>query len=108
VKKEHYNVAVVGATGAVGEQMREVLEGASFPSAGKSAGLGAFRRAVSAVSGRQLCVGVLKEDSFKGMDIGSPPAAASAVCAFTVAAGAVVVDNTAFSHGWTCRWSFPK
>jgi aspartate-semialdehyde dehydrogenase len=26
VKKEQYNVAIVGATGAVGEQMREVLQ----------------------------------------------------------------------------------
>jgi Aspartate-semialdehyde dehydrogenase len=31
VKKEKYNVAVVGATGAVGEQMREVLEEREFP-----------------------------------------------------------------------------
>jgi aspartate-semialdehyde dehydrogenase len=31
LKKENYNVAVVGATGAVGEQMREVLEEREFP-----------------------------------------------------------------------------
>ncbi|MBI3060642.1 MAG: aspartate-semialdehyde dehydrogenase, partial [Deltaproteobacteria bacterium] len=31
MKKETYNVAVVGATGAVGEQMREVLEERLFP-----------------------------------------------------------------------------
>ena len=31
MKKDKYNVAVVGATGAVGEQMREVLEGRLFP-----------------------------------------------------------------------------
>ena len=31
MKKEKYNVAVVGATGAVGEQMREVLEERQFP-----------------------------------------------------------------------------
>jgi len=31
VKKDKYNVAVVGATGAVGEEMREVLEERSFP-----------------------------------------------------------------------------
>ena len=31
MKKEKYNVAVVGATGAVGEQMREVLEEREFP-----------------------------------------------------------------------------
>ena len=31
MKKENYNVAIVGATGAVGEQMREVLEERQFP-----------------------------------------------------------------------------
>ncbi|HEU5464498.1 MAG TPA: aspartate-semialdehyde dehydrogenase, partial [Candidatus Binatia bacterium] len=31
MKKEAYNVAVVGATGAVGEQIREVLEDRQFP-----------------------------------------------------------------------------
>ncbi|MBI1995388.1 MAG: aspartate-semialdehyde dehydrogenase, partial [Deltaproteobacteria bacterium] len=31
MKKDKYNVAVVGATGAVGEQMREVLEEREFP-----------------------------------------------------------------------------
>ena len=31
MKKERYNVAIVGATGAVGEQMREILEEREFP-----------------------------------------------------------------------------
>ncbi|TMA07567.1 MAG: aspartate-semialdehyde dehydrogenase, partial [Deltaproteobacteria bacterium] len=31
MKKDKYNVAVVGATGAVGEQMREVLQERVFP-----------------------------------------------------------------------------
>ena len=31
MKKEKYNVAIVGATGAVGEQMREVLDERQFP-----------------------------------------------------------------------------
>jgi aspartate-semialdehyde dehydrogenase len=31
VKKPKYNVAIVGATGAVGEQMREVLDEREFP-----------------------------------------------------------------------------
>ncbi|HET9866744.1 MAG TPA: aspartate-semialdehyde dehydrogenase, partial [Nitrospira sp.] len=31
MKKPNYNLAIVGATGAVGEQMREVLEERKFP-----------------------------------------------------------------------------
>ena len=31
MKKDTYNVAIVGATGAVGEQMREVLDERQFP-----------------------------------------------------------------------------
>jgi len=100
VKKENYNVAVVGATGAVGEQMREVLEERQFP-------IGELRLLASERSagqylpfqGSQLRVEVLKEDSFKGIDIGLFSAGGSVSAKFAplaVAAGAVVVDNTAF------------
>ena len=100
MKKEHYNVAVVGATGAVGEQMREVLEERQFP-VGELRLLASERSAGQYLpfQGRQLCVGVLKEDSFKGMDIGLFSAGGSVSAKFAplaVAAGAVVVDNTAF------------
>jgi len=98
VKKEKYNVAIVGATGAVGEQMREVLDERQFP-------LGELRLLASERSvgqflpfqSRQLPVEVLKADSFKGMDIGLFSAGGSVSTEFAplaVAAGAVVVDNT--------------
>jgi aspartate-semialdehyde dehydrogenase len=98
VKKEKYNVAVVGATGAVGEQMREVLEEREFP-------IGELRLLASERSvgqllpfrGKQLRVEVLNEGSFDGIDIGLFSAGGSVSAKFAplaVNAGAVVVDNT--------------
>jgi aspartate-semialdehyde dehydrogenase len=100
VKKENYNVAVVGATGAVGEQMREVLEERQFP-VGELRLLASERSAGQYLpfQGSQLRVEVLKEDSFKGIDIGLFSAGGSVSAKFAplaVTAGAVVVDNTAF------------
>ena len=71
MKKEKYNVAVVGATGAVGEQMREVLEEREFP-VGELRLLASERSAGQFLpfQGKQLRVEVLNEDSFKGIDIG--------------------------------------
>ena len=98
MKKEKYNIAIVGATGAVGEQMREVLDERQFP-------VGELRLLASERSvgqflpfqSRQLPVEVLKADSFKGIDIGLFSAGGSVSAEFAplaVAAGAVVVDNT--------------
>lgn len=98
MKKEKYNVAVVGATGAVGEQMREVLEEREFP-------IGELRLLASERSvgqllpfqGKQLRVEVLNEGSFDGIDIGLFSAGGSVSAKFAplaVNAGAVVVDNT--------------
>jgi len=100
MKKEKYNVAVVGATGAVGEQMREVLEEREFP-VGELRLLASERSAGQFLpfQGRQLRVEVLNEDSFKDIDIGLFSAGGSVSAKFAplaVAAGAVVVDNTAF------------
>jgi len=100
VKKEKYNVAVVGATGAVGEQMREVLEERRFP-IGKLRLLASERSAGQFLefAGEQHRVEVLKEDSFEGMDIGLFSAGGSVSAKFApiaAAAGAVVVDNTAY------------
>jgi aspartate-semialdehyde dehydrogenase len=99
MKKDSYNVAVVGATGAVGEQLREVLEEHQFP-------VGELRLLASARSagqflpfqGRQIRVDILEEDSFEDIDIGLFSAGGSVSAKFApiaVAAGAVVVDNTA-------------
>ena len=99
MKKEKYNVAVVGATGAVGEQMREVLEERQFP-VGELRLLASERSAGQFLpfQGRQLPVQVLTEDSFKDIDIGLFSAGGSVSAEFAplaVAAGAVVVDNSA-------------
>ena len=100
MKKEKYNVAVVGATGAVGEQMRVVLEEREFP-------VGELRLLASERSAgqflpfqqKQIRVEVLTEDSFKDIDIGLFSAGASVSAKFApiaVQAGAVAIDNTSF------------
>jgi aspartate-semialdehyde dehydrogenase len=100
VKKEQYNVAVVGATGAVGEQMREVLEERHFP-VGELRLLASERSAGQFLpfQNKQIRVEILNEDSFADIDIGlfSAGGAVSAKYApIAVRAGAVVVDNTSF------------
>jgi aspartate-semialdehyde dehydrogenase len=98
VKKDKYNVAVVGATGAVGEQMREVLEERQFP-VGELRLLASERSAGQFLpfNGGQLRVEVLNENSFKDIDIGLFSAGGTVSARFApiaVAAGAIVVDNT--------------
>ena len=98
MKKEKYNVAVVGATGAVGEQMREVLEERLFP-VGELRLLASERSAGQFLEfkGKQHRVEILKEDSFEDIDIGLFSAGGSVSAKFApiaAAAGAVVVDNT--------------
>jgi len=99
MKKEKYNIAVVGATGAVGEQMREVLEERLFP-VGELRLLASERSAGQLLEfrGRQIRVEVLGENSFKDIDIALFSAGGSVSDKFAplaVAAGSVVVDNTA-------------
>jgi aspartate-semialdehyde dehydrogenase len=99
VKKPKYNIAIVGATGAVGEQMREVLEERKFP-VGEIRLLASERSAGQFLEfdGRQHRVAVLNENSFQGIDIAlfSAGGTVSATYApLAVSAGAVVVDNTA-------------
>src|ERR687895_342774 len=98
VKKDKYNVAIVGATGAVGEQMREVLEEREFP-VGELRLLASERSAGQFLpfNGRQVRVDVLGEESFKNIDIGLFSAGGAVSARFAplaVDAGAVVVDNT--------------
>ena len=93
-----YNVAIMGATGAVGQVMMEILAEREFP-------LGELRLLASARSagrelvyrGNKIAVQELKEDSFKGIDIVLASAGGGLSKEFNshaVAAGAVVVDNT--------------
>ena len=100
MKKEKYNVAVVGATGAVGEQMREVLEEREFP-VGELRLLASERSAGQFLPfrGKEIRVEILREDSFSGIDIGLFSAGGKVSAEFAtiaVDAGAVVVDNTAY------------
>jgi len=100
VNKEQYTVAVVGATGAVGEQVREVLEERAFPV--KQLRLLASERSAGQFlpfQGNQLRVEVLNEESFKDVDIALFSAGGSVSAKFApaaVAAGAVIIDNTAY------------
>ena len=98
MKKDKYNVAVVGATGAVGEQMREVLEEREFP-VGELRLLASERSAGQLLpfQSKQIRVEILKEDSFTDIDIGLFSAGGSVSAKYApiaVRAGAVVVDNT--------------
>jgi aspartate-semialdehyde dehydrogenase len=94
-----YKVAVVGATGAVGQEMLKTLSERKFPvtdvvalASADSAG-----KKVSFGDDDELTVQALDKYDFKGTDIGlfSPGAKISAVYAPKAgAAGCVVIDNT--------------
>ncbi len=93
-----FNVAVVGATGAVGNQMIRCLEEADFPV--KSIAFLASARSVGRklrFKGDVVAVQELKEDSFKGMDIALFSAGGGTSERFAPHAakeGCVVVDNS--------------
>ncbi len=93
-----YNVAVAGATGAVGNEMIATLEQRIFPV--KNLILLASSRSVGkrlTFKGQDIKVEELKEDSFKDIQIGlfSPGGAVSQKFAPIAAAqGCVVIDNT--------------
>jgi aspartate-semialdehyde dehydrogenase len=93
-----FNVAVVGATGAVGETMLSILQERDFP-VNKIHALASRRSAGRRVpfKDKELMVQELESFDFKGIDIGlfSAGASVSAVHApRAAAAGCVVVDNT--------------
>ncbi|HWS73824.1 MAG TPA: aspartate-semialdehyde dehydrogenase [Quisquiliibacterium sp.] len=93
-----YDVAVVGATGAVGECMLDILASRNFP-VGRVHALASERSAGKTVAfGRQeLAVENLADFDFGKVQIGlfSPGASVSAVYAPKAgAAGCVVIDNT--------------
>jgi aspartate-semialdehyde dehydrogenase len=97
-KQERFKVAVVGATGAVGTAMLEILAEREFP-ASEVVALASSRSAGKRVSyGKQsLTVRALDDYDFAGTDIAlfSAGGSVSAVHApRAAAAGAVVIDNT--------------
>ncbi len=92
------NVAVVGATGAVGQQMLEVLAERKFPI--KELRLLASERSVGKFleyDGEQHMVQLLDKDAFKGIDIALFSAGGERsreFCPIAAAAGAICVDNS--------------
>ncbi len=98
MKKEKYNVAVAGATGAVGNEMVSILEERNFPVANLKL-LASTRGAGTkmAFNGKEYTVEVMDENSFSGVDIGlfSPGGSVSEKFApIAGKAGCVVIDNT--------------
>lgn len=98
-KKSGYVVAVVGATGAVGTEMIEVLEERKFP-VKRLVPLASTRSAGGTVTfeGNEVPIEVLTKDSFVGVDIALFSAGADLSREFApiaVEAGAVVIDNSA-------------
>lgn len=93
-----WNIALVGPTGLVGEQVRELLEERSFPvgvikllASGKGAG------AILEFAGKPIAVTQLRHDSFEGIDIAFFCAGSSRsqeFCPSAVKAGAVCIDTT--------------
>lgn len=95
-----YNVAVVGANGAVGEEMLRVLEEVNFP-INKLVPLASARSAGKSVEykGHEIVILELTEDIFEKEDVEialfSAGGSVSAKFApFAAQAGAVVIDNT--------------
>ncbi len=95
---QKFHVAVVGATGAVGQEMIKTLERRNFPVSRLT--LLASARSVGKTlrfCGEDLPVQELKEDSFQGVDIALFSAGSSISKAFApkaVEQGAVVIDNS--------------
>ena len=93
-----FDVAVVGATGVVGEAMLEILSERKFP-VGKIHALASERSVGKTVNfgGRELMVGDLADFDFSQVQIGLFSAGASISAEYApkaAAAGCVVIDNT--------------
>ncbi len=94
------NVAIVGATGAVGQELLSILEERHFKM--DSLKLLASKRSAGRkvkFGGEELTIEELTHDSFKGIDIVFSSAGASISQEYlpsAVKAGAVCIDNTSF------------
>jgi len=95
-----YNVAVVGASGAVGEELFRVMEEQNFP-VGELLPLASINSVGKEIefNGKEYKIEELTEDVFKGRDIDiaffSAGGSISAKYAkYAVESGAVVIDNT--------------
>ena len=93
-----YTVAVLGATGAVGQEMIKILQERNFP-VGKLVPLASARSAGKTLKfrGEDVVIQEAREDAFQGVDIVLGAAendVAKALAPAIVAAGAVFVDNS--------------
>ena len=98
MKKESYNIAIAGATGAVGQEMMDILIERKFPinelrllASNRSAGK------ELEYNNKKITVQELDADSFKDIDIALFSAGGSRSKEFApiaVRAGAIVVDNS--------------
>lgn len=94
------NVAIMGATGAVGQELLKILEQRNFPL--QNLKLLASERSVGReydFKGEKLKVELTCPEAFKGVDLVLSSAGASVSKEFApiaVDAGAVIVDNTSF------------
>ncbi len=98
MKSDGYNVAVAGATGAVGGAMLDVLGRRNFPI--KELRLLASERSVGkrlSFKGQEIPVQLLDKNAFEGVDVALFSAGGNRSLEFSPAAakaGAVVVDNS--------------
>ena len=98
MERDGYRVCIVGATGVVGQEMISVLEEREFPV--RDLKLLASERTAGSTrefKGEELKVQVLREDSFKGMEIGLFSAGGVISQKYAPIAskeGCVVIDNT--------------
>ncbi len=95
---QSYRVAILGATGAVGTELLELLESRDFPLADLKL-LASARSAGTILEfrGEKLAVEAVEAQSFKGVDIVLASAGGSISKAWAdiaIAAGAVMIDNS--------------
>ncbi|MBM7868397.1 aspartate-semialdehyde dehydrogenase [Heliobacterium gestii] len=92
-----YNVAIVGATGAVGQELLKVLAERNFP-VGELRLLASARSAGKVVTyqGQEYTIGLTDEKAFAGIDIAlfAGGSASTEFAQAAVEAGAVVIDNS--------------
>ena len=102
------NVAVVGATGIVGQEMLKVLAQRGFPTERVIALASERSKGMTvAYNGSRLPIEALHEDSFKGIDIALFSASSDIALMYApiaVEAGAIVIDN---SSAWRMKENVP-
>lgn len=95
---KEYNVAIAGATGAVGQEMIRILEERNFP-VKNLLPLASMRSLGKKIKfhGRDIEIKLLEKDAFKGIDIALFSAGAKIskeIAPEAVARGAIVIDNS--------------